>query len=151
LTEDELVDGTTSYAPWTTKPARTVRRGQFWVPGDRIEVQNLTYQAGPMFVKWEAPEQVTRPYPTVLMHGGGFQGTAWLDTPDSRSGWAQRLVEAGYAVLVVGRPGHGRSQFHVDTPGPMGLAFSYEGGRRNYTPDSQAGRHKHAASGRPVS
>ena len=46
-----------------------------------------------MFVEWEGPEQVTRLYPVVLVHGG-FQGTEWLDTPDGRLSWAQRLVEA---------------------------------------------------------
>ena len=24
-----------------------------------------------MYVEWKAPEEVTRPYPVVLMHGGG--------------------------------------------------------------------------------
>jgi pimeloyl-ACP methyl ester carboxylesterase len=131
----------TIYAPWTSTPVRKVRRGQFWIPGDRVAVHGLTYQAGPMFVEWEAPENVTRPFPIVLMHGGGFQGTEWLDTPDGRPGWAQRLVEAGYPVLVVDRPGHGRSPFHVGTLGAMGPAFSYEGGRRIYVPESQAARH----------
>jgi pimeloyl-ACP methyl ester carboxylesterase len=69
-----------------------------------------------------------------MMHGGGFQGTEWLDTPDGRPGWAQRIVEAGYAVLVVDRPGHGRSPLHIETVGPMGPAFSYEGGRQIYFP-----------------
>jgi pimeloyl-ACP methyl ester carboxylesterase len=91
-----------------------------------------------MYVEWEAPETVTKPYPVVLMHGGGFQGTEWFDTPDGRPGWAQRLVEAGYAVLVVDRPGHGRSPFHVQTFGEMGPPFSYEGGRRIYFPGLDA-------------
>lgn len=122
------------FAPWRHASARTVRRGRFWIPGDRVEAGGLTYQRGPMYVEWEAPEVVTRPYPVVLLHGGGFQGTEWFDTPDGRPGWAQRLVEAGHAVLVVDRPGHGRSPFHVGTLGNMGPAFSYEGGRRIYFP-----------------
>lgn len=93
------------------------------------------------FVEWEAPEQVTKPWPIVLLHGGGYQGTEWFDTPDGRPGWAQRLVEAGYAVLVVDRPGHGRSPFHVDTMGAMGPAFSYEHGRQIYFPADYAGQH----------
>ncbi|MFC0387549.1 alpha/beta hydrolase [Muricoccus vinaceus] len=124
----------TPYAPWTSSPARTVRRGHFWVPGERVSISGRTYQRGPMFVEWEAPEQVTRRWPVVLMHGGGFQGTEWLDTPDGRPGWAQRLVEAGYAVLIIDRPGHGRSPLHVVTTGPMGPPFSYEGGRQIYFP-----------------
>lgn len=123
---------TRSEKPWETKPARTVRRGRMWIPSERFSLHGATYQRGPMFVEWEAPEQVTRPWPVVLMHGGGFQGTEWFDTPDGRPGWAQRLVEAGYAVLVVDRPGHGRSPLHTQTIGPMGPPFSYEHGREIY-------------------
>lgn len=119
---------------WEQKPVRTVRRGHFWIAGDRVEQDGLTYQRGPLFAEWEAPEQVTRPYPIVLVHGGGYQGTEWLDTPDGRPGWAQRLVEAGYAVVIVDRPGQGRSPFHVETLGPMGPPFSYENGRLIYFP-----------------
>ena len=125
-------------APWSTAPVRSIRRGHFWVSGERVSLAGKTYQRGPMFVEWEAPECVTRPWPIVLMHGGGFQGTEWLDTPDGRPGWAQRLVEAGYAVLLVDRPGHGRSPLHVETIGPMGPPFSYEGGRRIYFPGDDA-------------
>ena len=126
---------------WADTPARAVRRGHVWVPGERVEREGKTYQRGPMFVEWEAPETVTRPYPVVLVHGGGFQGTEWLDTPDGRPGWAQRLVEAGYATLVVDRPGHGRSPLHPDIIGPPGPPFSYEGGRQIYFPRDPSGRH----------
>ncbi|SEK82046.1 Alpha/beta hydrolase family protein [Roseateles sp. YR242] len=125
---------TPTFAPWTSAPARTVRRGHFWIPGERVVRAGKTLQAGPMYVEWEAPEHRQRPFPIVLMHGGGFQGSEWFDTPDGRPGWAQRLVEAGYVVLVVDRPGHGRSPYHVETLGPMGPPFSYEGGRQIYFP-----------------
>ncbi len=124
----------TRWAPWTTAPTRAIRRGHFWIPGERVQREGKTYQRGPMYVEWEAPEAVTRPWPIVLMHGGGFQGTEWFDTPDGRPGWAQRLVEAGYAVLVIDRPGHGRSPFHLRTLGEMGPPFSYEGGQYIYFP-----------------
>ncbi len=85
----------------------------------------VRHQRGPMFAEWEAPEQVTRPYPIVLVHGGGFQGTEWLDTPDSRPGWAQRLVEAGYATgsstarVTVARRCTPRSSDRWDRHSPM--------------------------------
>lgn len=126
---------------WADTPARTVRRGRFWIVGERVERQGRTYQRGPMFAEWEAPERVTRPYPVVLVHGGGFQGTEWFDTPDGRPGWAQRLVEAGYATVVVDRPGHGRSPLHPDIVGPAGPPFSYEGGRQIYAPPDPSGAH----------
>lgn len=130
----------TNSCPWDHVPARNIRRGHFWIPGERVERDGKTYQRGPMYVEWEAPEMITRPWPVVLMHGGGFQGTEWFDTPDGRPGWAQRLVEAGYAALVIDRPGHGRSPFHPATMGEMGPAFSYEGGRHIYFPGTD-GRH----------
>ena len=126
---------------WSATPARTVRRGHFWIAGERVERDGHTYQRGPMFVAWETPEEVTRPFPIILVHGGGFQGTEWLDTPDGRPGWAQRLVEAGYATLIVDRPGHGRSPLHVDVMGPMGPPFSYEGARQIYFPPDPSGAH----------
>ena len=119
---------------WADTPARTTRRGFFWIAGERMTVDGKTCQRAPMFVEWEAPEQVTRPWPIVLVHGGGFQGTEWLLTPDCRPGWAQRLGEAGYATLIVDRPGHGRSPFHPDVVGAMGPPFTYEGGRQIYFP-----------------
>ncbi len=126
---------------WAATPARMVRRGHFRISGERVERKGKTYQRGPMFAEWEAPPDVTRPYPVVLVHGGGFQGTEWLDTPDSRPGWAQRLVEAGYPTVIVDRPGHGRSPLHTDIVGPMGPPFSYEGGRQIYFPPDPSGTH----------
>ena len=102
------------------------RRGFFWVGGERFPVGEGTALRGQMFVQWEAPEEVTQPYPVVLVHGGGGQGTDWLGTPDGRPGWATFLVEQGYAVYVVDRPGHGRSPYHPDVLGPPGGVFTLE-------------------------
>ena len=126
---------------WTDTPVRTVRQGHFWIAGDRVEVDGQTYQRGPLFAQWEAPADVTCRWPIVLVHGGGYQGTEWLETPDGRPGWAQRLVEAGYATVIVDRPGQGRSPFHPETMGAMGPPFSYENGRKIYFPPDQQPRH----------
>ena len=112
---------------WKDVQPRLVRRETFWIPGERVDINGQIYQRGPLFAEWEAPEEVTHPWPIVLVHGGGYQSTEWLDTPDGRPGWAQRLVEAGYAVVLVDRPGQGRSPFHPKTMGEMGPPFSYEG------------------------
>ncbi|SEB14656.1 hypothetical protein SAMN05443550_11252 [Pedobacter hartonius] len=126
---------------WKNKAVRTSKRGHFWIAGERVMKDGQTFQNGPMFVAWEAPEQVTQPYPVILVHGGLLQGTEWLDTPDGRPGWAQRMVEAGYAVLVVDRPGHGHSHTHPDLTGPVGTPFSYEDGRHVFFPSEWADRH----------
>ena len=104
----------------------TARRGFFWVGDETVSLPQGAVPRGQMFVQWEAPETVTKPHPIVLVHGGGGQGTDWLGTPDGHSGWSTFLVQEGYAVYVVDRPGHGRSPFHPDVLGPMGPLFSYE-------------------------
>ncbi len=120
---------------WADAPVRSSRRGHFWITAERVVQDGAAFQRGPMFVEWEAPDQVTQPFPVVLIHGGTLQGTEWGDTPDGRPGWAQRLVEAGYAVLVVDRPGHGRSPYHSAILGPMGPPFSYDRARQVYCPE----------------
>lgn len=129
-------------------PAVTTRRGHFWIPGDPVQVSSGTAQRAPMFVQWEAPEQVTREFPLVLVHGGGGQGTDWLGTVDGRPGWAQHFVAAGFAVYVVDRPGHGRSPYHPEVIGPMGGQFSYEAAVGLFAPPDRAGEQTAWAWGR---
>ena len=82
----------------------------FFVGVERAELARATYVNGKqMYVETFIPAQVRHPYPMVLVHGGGGQGLDWLGTPDGRRGWAQILLEEGYKVYVVDRPGHGRS------------------------------------------
>lgn len=63
-----------------------------------------------MFVQYVLPADRQHEYPVVLIHGGGGQGTDWLETPDGRDGWVDYFVADGWDVYVVDRPGHGRSQ-----------------------------------------
>lgn len=119
-------------------PVLATRRGNFWIPGDVVDVGPVHAQRGPMFVEWEAPENPRHPHPLVLVHGGGGQGTDWMTTPDGRPGWARRLVEQGHVVYVVDRAGMGRSPYHPDVLGPMGGVFPYEGGRGLFADDAAA-------------
>jgi pimeloyl-ACP methyl ester carboxylesterase len=64
----------------------------------------------PMFVQYVLPAERRHDYPIVFIHGGGGQGTDWLETPDGRDGWVDYFVADGWDVYVVDRPGHGRSQ-----------------------------------------
>lgn len=63
-----------------------------------------------MFVQYMLPAEKKHTFPIVLIHGGGGQGTDWLQTPDGRDGWADYFVADGWDVYVIDRPGHGRSQ-----------------------------------------
>jgi len=107
-------------------PLVTSRRGFFWVGTERAELPFGTVSRGPMFVGWEAPEHPRHAEPVVLIHGGGGQGLDWLGTPDGRPGWATYLVQEGYVVYVVDRPGHGRASFHPEVLGAMSPPLSYE-------------------------
>ena len=90
-----------------------------------------------MYVEYMIPAQVRHPFPVVLVHGGGGQGTDWMGTPDGRPGWFQYLVQEGYKVYVVDRPGHGRSPIHPDIHGgfpPTAMVLESLAGR--FTPPS---------------
>ena len=65
-----------------------------------------------MYVEHWIPAQVRHPYPVVLIHGGYRQGSDWISTPDGRRGWATMLLEEGYKVYVLDRPGQGRNPYH---------------------------------------
>jgi len=64
-----------------------------------------------MYVERWIPAQVRHPYPLVLIHGGFGQGSDWFTTPDGRRGWATLLLEQGYKVYVLDRPGQGRNPY----------------------------------------
>jgi pimeloyl-ACP methyl ester carboxylesterase len=65
-----------------------------------------------MYVEHWIPREVRHPYPVVLIHGGYGQGSEWISTPDGRRGWAMLLLEQGYKVYVLDRPGQGRNPYH---------------------------------------
>lgn len=52
--------------------------------------------------------------PIVMLHGGFHNGTAWLETPDGREGWAPFFARRGHDVYVMDWPGHGRSPASAD-------------------------------------
>jgi pimeloyl-ACP methyl ester carboxylesterase len=64
-----------------------------------------------MFVEHWIPTVVRHPYPVVLIHGGYGQGSDWYSTPDGRRGLALLLLEQGYKVYVIDRPGQGRNPY----------------------------------------
>ncbi|HEY2843453.1 MAG TPA: alpha/beta fold hydrolase [Bryobacteraceae bacterium] len=87
-----------------------------------------------MYVEYQIPARVRHPYPIVLVHGGGGQGLDWMGTPDGRRGWATILLEEGYKVYVVDRPGHGRAPYHPDLHGGWPGAQTLESISGLFTP-----------------
>jgi pimeloyl-ACP methyl ester carboxylesterase len=79
-----------------------------------------------LYVEFQKPKEQTRPHPVILIHGGGGQGLDWISTPDGRPGWRTLLVQRGYAVYIVDRPGHGRPPVRPGGSGPYGPVPSVE-------------------------
>ena len=98
-------------------PLEIADQGSFSVPGHYVEIGKQTMMAGGMFVQYQIPKNKTRPYPVVMIHGGGQTGINFLGTPDGRKGWADDFVAHGYAVYVVDQSGRGRSGFFGDLYG----------------------------------
>jgi pimeloyl-ACP methyl ester carboxylesterase len=90
----------------------------FWVGNERAPLSKGSIVGGKqMYVEYWIPTVVKHPIPIVLVHGGGGQGLDWIGTPDGRPGWAPLLLQQGYKVYVVDRPGHGRSPLHPEMHG----------------------------------
>jgi pimeloyl-ACP methyl ester carboxylesterase len=109
-----------------------------WVNVHRADLAKGAVVGGQqMYVEYMIPTVVRHPFPIVLVHGGGGQGTDWMGTPDGRPGWFQYLVSEGFKVYVVDRPGHGRSPLHPELHGgfpPTAATLENIAGR--FTPPS---------------
>lgn len=109
----------------------------FWVGVENVMLPGGTspvVSGKQMYVEYQIPAKVKHPYPIVLIHGGGGQGLDWMGTVDGRRGWSQILLEEGYRVYVVDRPGHGRSPYHPDLHGAVPRAQTLESISGMFTP-----------------
>ena len=122
----------------TRIPLDVAEWSYMWVNVKRAETARGAFVGGQqMYVEYMIPARVRHPFPVVLVHGGGGQGTDWLGTPDGRPGWFQYLVQEGFKVYVVDRPGHGRSPIHPDLHGGFpAQANTLEGIAGRFTPPS---------------
>lgn len=99
---------------------RLSEQGGFWVGIRRKGMPYGTIPQGQMFVQYMIPAEQRQPYPVILVHGGGAQGTHMMGL-GKRPGWVHYFVQAGYAVYWVDRPSFGRSPYHPDALGPSHL------------------------------
>jgi len=89
---------------------RIAKQGMFFVGGQYYtsSIDGLRYMSGQMYVEYQIPEVVTRPYPIVMIHGAAQTGSNFIATPDGQPGWAQFFVANGYAVYIADQVGRGR-------------------------------------------
>jgi pimeloyl-ACP methyl ester carboxylesterase len=95
-------------------------QGGFWVGVGRKLMPYGAIAQGQMFVQYMIPAQRRHPYPVIMTHGGGGQGTHMMGI-GGRPGWVHYFVQAGYAVYWIDRPSYGRSPYHPDALGPSHL------------------------------
>jgi pimeloyl-ACP methyl ester carboxylesterase len=136
-----------------SNPIRIADQGYFWVGVTYEERAGQTVADGSqLYVEYQKPAEQTQPYPVVLIHGGGGQGLDWMGTPDGRPGWRTLLLQRGYAVYVVDRPGHGRSPRHPreiqSLSGGPGLVPSVEMLGRMFAGSDNPARNQWPGSGR---
>jgi len=133
-----LVASTEAVAAATGGPDLDIAEWSFfWVGIERATMPGASspvVNGKQMYVEYQIPAKVRHPYPIVLVHGGGGQGLDWMGTPDGRRGWATILLEEGYKVYVVDRPGHGRSPYHPDLHGGWPGAQTLESISGLFTP-----------------
>ena len=96
-----LLSGCTALT--TSSPARDTlaiaEQGYFHVGGAYRTIDKSEVLVGQMYVWYQIPRQLRRPYPVVLVHGGGQTGTNFLRTPDGRPGWADFFLQEGYTYM----------------------------------------------------
>lgn len=96
-----------------------VERTSFYVGGEYAGAPDKQVMHGQMYVERWTPENVRRPFPLVLIHGGWQTAMTWLSTPDGRPGWAPWFAAQGWEVLIVDQPARGRSAWELTNDGPL--------------------------------
>jgi pimeloyl-ACP methyl ester carboxylesterase len=109
----------------TVPPRALAEHGYFFVGGQYVESQGKHLMAGQMYVEYLTPQNVTRPYPVIMIHGTAQTGTNFIGTPDGRPGWAHNFLARGYRVYVVDQVGRARSGADPQIYGPY-MRFAVE-------------------------
>ncbi len=93
-------------------PLEIAKQGYIYAGGKYVDGPDGKTMQGQAYVEYQIPQKKTQPYPIVMIHGGGQNGSNFTGTPDGREGWAQYFLRQGYAVYVVDQVGRGRSPLH---------------------------------------
>jgi pimeloyl-ACP methyl ester carboxylesterase len=104
-----------AFAAYAAEPAplEIAKQGYIYAGGTYVDGPDGKTMRGQAYVEYQIPQKKTHPYPIVMIHGGGQNGSNFTGTPDGREGWAQYFLRQGYAVYVVDQVGRGRSPLHA--------------------------------------
>jgi pimeloyl-ACP methyl ester carboxylesterase len=100
-------------------PLVIAKQGYFFVGGTIDTKLPGSPTVGHMYVEFQVPQQLSHPFPVVMIHGGSQTGTNFTGTPDGREGWAQYFLRRGYAVYVVDQVARGRAAQWTQANGPV--------------------------------
>lgn len=128
--------GVNSLSP-NCRPVETSHHREVYYVGGRYEVNPASGQqilVDQVYVEKLTPNGPRRqPYPLVFFHGGGYSGTAWLQTPDNRPGIASYFLQKGFQVYLVDQTGTGRSTQANQTTYPTIGVTTVNGTIRGFT------------------
>lgn len=118
--------GNAAAPPAMAKPPRgggnaalhIARQGWIYAGGTIAANSPDGWVTGQIYAEYQIPVGRVKPFPVIMIHGGGQNGTNFTGTPDGREGWAQYFLRHGYAVYVVDQPGRGRAAYNKDAYGP---------------------------------
>src|SRR5918999_1758134 len=96
-------------------------QGYFHVGGAYQTIEKEEVLVGQMYVWYQIPRESKRPYPIVLVHGGGQTGTNFLRTPDVRRGWCRQGRGSGASRRQSNFPIIGRRRRNIPS-GPARVA-----------------------------
>jgi pimeloyl-ACP methyl ester carboxylesterase len=120
-----------------SRPLQIADQGVFSIPGRYVQTEAGTIMVGQMYVQYQVPKEKTRPYPVVMIHGGGQTAANFLGTPDGRRGWADDFLANGYAVYIVDQSGRGRSGFFGDVYGHKTRSSTVDNVAQRFTAPEQ--------------
>src|SRR5215471_5923311 len=76
-------------------PLEVAKQGYLFAGGKYADGPNGKIMTGQAYVEYQIPAKRSHPYPIVMIHGGGQNGSNFTGTPDGREGWVQYFLRQG--------------------------------------------------------
>ncbi|KAH6652960.1 Alpha/Beta hydrolase protein [Truncatella angustata] len=96
-------------------------REYFFVGGQYVNTPSGILFQNQMYVEKLSPPKITQRYPIIFLHGGGQDGSNFLNKPDGGKGWASWFLEKGYQVYIADETARGRSPWNPTGNSPIAV------------------------------